>query len=81
MQRERRYDDLFSAGDNKSYLCKVPDFNQILSFLADFRKSPQYQFSRKSVHSEPLWCIFGQKDTRKTHGDAHNLFSWLLQSA
>ena len=78
MQREGFYGYLFFVGDNKTYSCTLPDFNQTWT---DFRESPHYQFSRQSVQSEPRWCIFGQTETRKTRDKAHNLFSWLFQSS
>jgi len=37
------------------------DFNQIFRFSTGFRKSSQYQISRKSVQWEPPWY-------RRTHG-------------
>jgi len=43
------------------------DFNQICCFSTGFRKSFQYQISRKSVRWEPLWY-------KRTHGmtDRHD---------
>jgi len=50
-------------------------FNQIWISSTDFRRSPQYQISRKSAQWEPRWYVWTDR-----HDEANRLFSRLRRT-